>query len=172
MNRHHRICDLDEILVLSILSRYSMTHSDIREELIRLTDGAFPYQVNYVTGLLYRLRSDQFISQFAGSRNRTEYCITDPGRKELETRIAAYSAYDSLLHPFTESKNVLNLSFLSVTDYEKAFNNFTEQSQYKHEDAVGILHTLTRAAFKSGWCAAGGAEPPHTKELTEPPYHI
>lgn len=159
MAKRKHFQDLEEILALSMLSRVSMTHKEVWDELIKLTDGAVSYSSNYITGILFRLRSDQYIQQFSLSGRQTHYAITDAGREELLRLLALYRSYDNFLHPLTDNLTPANPCFLRTDLYERSFSAHMEESEHFHEDAESLLLSLSRAAFKAGWVAAGGKNP-------------
>lgn len=154
MAKKKHIYDLDEILMLSILTRVSMTDRQIREELTKLSDGTVVYTESYVRGLLYGLHKDKLIRQIIISERRRENAATEEGKNVLREWLELYRAYDKLLHQPAETVNLPTLTFVRSGDYEKTFNGFLERSAY--EDAQGILLTLARSAFKAGWDSALG----------------
>ena len=157
MAEKKHIQDLDELLVLSMLTRVSMTHSQIREELIKLTDGAIPYSVNNVSGILFKLRSERLVDQCIMSAKKTEYAASASGREELRKRLELYRTYDRLLHQPVETVSLPKLTFVRPGDYERSFNRLVEGAEF--EEAQGVILSLTRSAFKAGWTAAVGEAP-------------
>lgn len=150
------IYDLDEILVLCLLEECEMTHRQVREELIKLTDGA-PRTVNYVTSLLYGLRKDKCILQTQQTKTRTIYSITEEGRVNLRDRLNVFRTYDRLLIPKTQTDERLRFRLTTPVGFENKFDYFLEHSAYDH--AQDVLFSLLREAYKAGWSAAGGKAP-------------
>lgn len=148
MAKKRNFVDLDDLLVLSMLTRVTMSHTQIREELIKMTDGAVSCSVKYVIGILYRLRKDNLVARFSPSPKRISYAATEEGKNVLREWLELYRAYDKLLRQPAETVSLPTLTFVRSGDYEKTFNGFLERSAY--EDAQGTLLTLTRSAFKAG----------------------
>ena len=97
--------ELDETLTLYLLQQCELTHKQIWESLTRLTNGEIQYSTNYITGILFRLRSNKLVQQYAESKTRIIYSVTEAGREELRKRLMLFGIYDHILHAITDRED-------------------------------------------------------------------
>ena len=164
MAQFKNIFDLDEIVTLYLLNQCEMTHKQVWEALTLLTDGEIKYNSNYVSGTLFRLCKSKSVNKYEEGKNRVVFYITDTGKDELQRRLQHFGVYDNILHPLTNRDDLPKISLLTPSDYEASFDSFLERSEY--DNAENMIFALVRAAYKAGWCSAGG-EPPQPKPLLQ-----
>lgn len=156
------IYDLDDLLTLYMLEQCELTHKQIWESLTRLTNGEIRYSANYITAILFRLRSNKLVQQYQESKTRIIYSVTEAGSEELRRRLMIFGIYDHILHTIANRDELPKIKLLEPVDFEESFDSFLERSEY--DNAENMIFSLVRAAYKAGWCSAGG-DPPNPQPI-------
>lgn len=120
MDKKEPIYELDRILILCVLSRVSMTRDRLREELIRMTDGAFSYPQAYLSGLLAGLCGDGLLQRSLMSGEGAEYACVQ-GSEKLRSYLSAVAVYDRILLSPESGDGIPKLRFADRGEYERQF---------------------------------------------------
>lgn len=72
--------EIDQTLALLLLEQSALTQKQLRQALIRLTNGNIAYSDRYIVGTLITLRANKLIEQIQTGKGRYLYSITASGR--------------------------------------------------------------------------------------------